>query len=461
MAAQEQTRVAKGGYLPRIDVEAGVGKESNDYPEWDQNDFSRDRVSFSLNQMLYDGFLTRNEVRRLDLAARTRYYEVLNASEVQTALTARTYYDVLRHRALVDLSQENYATHRMIYEQIERRVKAGISRRVDLEQAAGRLALAESNLLTDVTNLYDVGMRYQRVVGEAPAPALEEPEITPNLLPATLKETLANAYVRSPLMNAAIANVWSANAAVDVQKSSMLPRIDVRARQDVWHDKDNIDGRTEEGVVELVMTYNIYNGGSDAAEKRRLLQKSNQAVDLRVKTCRDIRQEVSIAYNDLHQIEEQKIYLDRHQLSIAKAREAYRRQFDIGQRTLLDMLDTENEYYEARRAYINAERDQQVAYSRALAGIGGLVEALELGYDLHQMKGPPGTAEDVPDMYAVCPPEESGAVAVDKEALFREAIQKQGGRMPLQDPRPPEPLPYQKGGEFEPAPETAPAPDEG
>ena len=148
-AATEQTAVARGGYLPRVDLEAGVGEERIDDPRYAQNTFSRDRVSVSLSQMLFDGFRTRNEVRRLNHAARTRYYEVLDASEQAASETARAYFDVLRHRGLVALSEENYATHRLIYDQIERRVRAGVSGRVDLEQASGRLALSESNLLTD------------------------------------------------------------------------------------------------------------------------------------------------------------------------------------------------------------------------------------------------------------------------------------------------------------------------
>ncbi len=457
-AASEQTRVARGGYLPRVDLEAGVGEERIDDPRYAQNTFSRDRVSVSLSQMLFDGFRTRNEVRRLNHAARTRYYEVLEASEQASAETARAYFDVLRHRGLVELSEENYATHRMIYDQIERRVRAGVSRRVDLEQVSGRLALSESNLLTDVTNLHDVSMRYQRVVGEIPAEKLEEPRIAPDLLPGSIKETLQSAYQNSPLMNAAIANMWSADAATDVAKAAYLPRFDVQARQDVWHDKDDINGRYEQGIVELVMRYNLYNGGSDSAEKRRLIDKTYQAVDIRNKTCRDIRQDVSIAWNNTRRLEEQKTYLDRHQLAIEKAREAYKRQFDIGQRTLLDILDTENEYYEARRAYLNADRDHSISYARTLAGSGKLVAALGLGPDLHLMELPPGYDAANPDMYAICPQESDAAMSIDKDKVFRDAMEKRGYMQPSPAAQTPAaPLPYMKGG---PAPDSTAKPQD-
>jgi outer membrane protein, adhesin transport system len=449
-AATQETRVARGAYLPRVDLEAGIGRERLDDARFPEDDFTRDRATLSLSQLIFDGFRTRNEVARLNEGARTRFHEVWQASEQTSAETARAYYDVLRHRGLVAMSEENYATHRLIYEQIERRVRAGVSRRVDLEQAAGRLALAESNLLTDVTNLHDVSMRYQRIVGEIPATRLEEPQVAPNLLPGTIQDTLRAAYENSPLMNAAIANVWSAQAAARVAKAAYSPRFDIQARQDVWHDRENIDGRYEDGVVELTMQYNLFNGGSDRAARRRAIHKVESATDIRNKVCRDIRQDVSISFNNTRRLEEQRTYLDRHQLAIEKAREAYRRQFDIGQRTLLDMLDTENEYYEARRAYLNANRDHAISYARTLAGVGSLVAALELGNDLHSIEAPQANQEEKPDMYAVCPQETLMESPIDKEQIFRDAMQKSSPYgAPPAAPRPEAPLPYMKGGSFE------------
>jgi len=236
-------------------------------------------------------------------------------------------------------------------------------------------------------------------------------------------------------------NVWSANSAADATKAPLLPRLDVRARQDVWNDKDDISGRHEEGVIELVMSYNLYNGGSDRAERRRSLYQADQALNMRDQTCRDIRQEVAIAYNDMRALEEQLVFLDRHRQAIGRAREAYRRQFDIGQRTLLDMLDTENEFYDAQRAYITAKRQQEVAYTRVLAGMGALVEALELGTDLHPMELPEQGKAELPDMSAVCPPERAIIPVIDKEAIFQEIIEEQADLVRYMTPRTPQPTP--------------------
>lgn len=426
LSAEQQVLVAKGGFLPRIDLEAGAGVERINDPRFASAEFDRERASIALEQMLFDGYFTRNEVRRLNHAARTRLYEVQNIAQEAAREVVRAYFDVLRNRDFVALSEENYATHRVIFDQIEQRVNAGVGRRVDLDQAAGRLALSESNLLTDVTNLHDVSRRYQRIVGETPASELEEPEFTRDALPASVDVAVEAAYDENPLMHAAIANWWSSRAALDAAKAKFMPRLDLRGRQDVWRNRDDISGRYEEGALELVMSVNVFNGGSDIADRRRLAESSLAALDVRNKTCRDLRQEVSIAYNDTKRLEEQKTYLDRHQRAIERAREAYRRQFDIGQRTLLDILDTENEYYEARRAYRDAERNHSIAYSRVLAGMGTLISTLQTADSMPAMTAPRAYEEEVADLGAACPEDVVQLPVIDKEAIFEAAKSKSG-----------------------------------
>ncbi|WP_230971050.1 TolC family outer membrane protein [Nitrogeniibacter aestuarii] len=378
LAAEQERNVAEGGYYPRVDLTAGIGRERQTDPGQADRNYSRRGATLSLNQMVYDGFATQSEVSRLDHAKLTRYFELLDASE-QTALeTARAYADVQRYRELVTLARENYDQHKSVFDQIEERVRAGVGRRVDFEQAAGRLALAESNLLTEASNLHDVSARYLRVVGELPADTLAPLDRLTSNIPADVAEALRLAYTANPAFQAAIENMRAAREEARGKKSAFHPTVDLRARQGVDWNTDGAAGRHSDRVIELVLNYNLFNGGSDRATVNQFAERLNLAKDLRDKSCRDMRQTLSIAYNDVGRIAEQLTYLNQHQLSIGKAREAYRRQFDIGQRTLLDLLDTENEYFQARRAYVNAAFDEVTAHARALAGMGKLLTSVEV-----------------------------------------------------------------------------------
>ena len=123
---------------------------------------------------------------------------------------------------------------------------------------------------------------------------------------------------------------------------------------------------------------NLYRGGSDSAAFDAAATRIEQAVNQREVACTNVRQTTQIAYNDTQRLNEQLRYLNDHRQSIDRVRGAYQQQFDIGQRTLLDVLDSENEYFEASRAYANAEFDLTLAHARTLAAMGQLMKTLEV-----------------------------------------------------------------------------------
>lgn len=415
-AARDEVDVGRGGYFPRVDLTAGAGRERLREPGLDARSFNRRGATISLTQMLWDGLATRNEVSRLGHAKLTRYFELLDISETTALEAGRAYYDVLRYRKLVKLAEENYVQHRSVYEQIQRKVQAGAGRRVDFEQASGRLALAESNLTTELANLHDVTARYQRLVGEIPQDNLPEAGLYKDI-PVQSAEVQRNAQSRSPTIAAAVENLRAAQDDAKVRKAAFSPRVDFRLRQDWQHNLDGIDGTRNDGVAEFVLNYNLLNGGSDLARTHQFAERLNNAKDLRDKACRDVRQTVAIAYNDTRKLSEQLRYLDQHQTSIEKARDAYRKQFDIGQRTLLDLLDTENELFQAKRAYVNAEYDLGIAYVRTHAGMGNALAALGLTKqdtgDLPEAQNWEA-GQDAPE---ACPPDAPGSIATNKDAL--------------------------------------------
>ncbi|WP_081686909.1 TolC family outer membrane protein [Chitinilyticum litopenaei] len=375
-AAGDQVDVARSRYLPQVNLQGYVGGERQSRPRTDGNSFSHPGASIELRQLLFDGFAAQNEVRSQGYFQLTRYYELLAASDDIAQQAALAYYDVQRYRKLEELARNNYAVHRELYDQIEERVKAGVGRRVDLEQAAGRLALAESNWLTEKANLQDVGTRFTRIVGSPPPADMAPAPDLSGKLPA--RDELLAALKRSPGFLAAVSNLRAARAKTEVQKGGYWPQLELRASQGWDQDRDGIDGNYKDGVVQLVMNYNLFSGGADRARVSQHAQLLNGAYEQRDKACRDLRQTVAIAWNDVHRLSEQRRYQEQHALSTAKAREAYQRQYDIGQRSLLDLLDSENELFLARASVVRSEYEQLFAQVRVLAVSNRLLPALEL-----------------------------------------------------------------------------------
>ena len=387
-AAQEERKSAEGAWFPRVDLEAATGTYNTLRPSLASTlGYSGNRASIQLRQVLFDGFATRNEVRRLSYSQQTAYYELLSASNQTGLETARAYLDVLRYRDLLTLAASNYSTHLEVHNRLEQKTKAGVGRRVDLEQASGRLALAESNWL------HDVSARYQRLVGDLPATSLAPAD--PLKAGVTSGATfLADAVKKNPDFLGAVSTIRAYRADAAFRRSAYAPTVELRARQSYETNQSGVTGDYRDSALELVLNYNLYRGGADKAKIKQYLHKLDSAFDLRDKTCRDLWQTGQIAYNDSTRLANQIQLLAQHELSTSKARQAYQQQFDIGQRSLLDLLDTENELYQARRALANAEYDQKLAEVRLLATNGSLLSALKLQAMPVSEPDPSGGAEE-------------------------------------------------------------------
>lgn len=420
-AADGERDAGAGALLPKVDLAAGSGAERRSATATTGTRFDRNSASLTITQLLYDGFATRNDVKRLDHARLVRLFEFFDTSESVALEAARAYYDVLRYRELLRLAEDNFVQHRSVFDQTERRVKAKVARAVDLEQISARLALAEANLLTETSNLHDTTARFQRIVGLMPARDMPLPAPLMRDIPEDPSAAVRSAQQRNGALRASIENVRASNAALASRSGAYQPRFDLRLRREQGANLNGVTGNTDATVAEVIMSWNLFNGFGDRARERQFAEQLNVAKDLRDKTCRDIRQTLLIAYNDQRKLKEQIGYFDQNKLSVEKARNAYRQQFDIGQRTLLDLLDTENELFQAKRAVANAEQDLNIAYARTQAGLGTLLASLELSKI--ETGGFPGLDQwnDGEDASQHCPAEPVSVYVVDKSALIQRA----------------------------------------
>lgn len=379
-AAGDAIDVARGAWLPRVDLQAVVGRvDDRITTRVPPNDaMTHDGLALQVVQTLWDGLATRNDVDRLGHERLARYFEFVEATEQAALEAARAHYDVLRYRRLVGLAEDNYVQHKYAYTQIESRVRAGVGRGVDLEQSGARLALAESNLATEVANLHDVVARYQRIVGEAPPARLSLPTALRSGVPATAAEVVAAATARSAAVSASIENLRAARSAATLRESAFQPRIEARARAGAGRNFDALADQRRDTSADLTLSWNLFNGGADRARVRQAANLLAQAADVRDRTCRDVRQTALIAYNDARKLAEQMTLLDRNVIAIEKARDAYAQQFEINQRSLLDLLNAENELYTARRALANAEHDLGISQVRTQAALQQLTVQLGL-----------------------------------------------------------------------------------
>lgn len=381
-AISQNVREAKAGYLPRVDVYAGVGGEKSDNlstlaatGKQGYRGLHREESGIKITQMLFDGFFTKNEVARQKATLQAASFRVLAAGEDVGLRATQTYLDVLRRQEQVALAKDNLAAHQRVYDQIHMRSERGVGRTADTDQAAGRLALAQANLEAVQGNLRDAEIAYVRVVGEMPTD-LALPTAPADKLPADLPALVGAARETHPTLLSAVADIDATTAQHEQARSNDFPRFDLELGASHNKNLDGVNAVDEDLIAMIRMNYNIYRGGADLARKRSTAHRIMEAKDIRNRAEDQVIEEASLSWNDYITAQTRLDLLRRHADSANSTRSAYLKQFNIGQRTLLDLLDTENERFVAESNYIDGKYRLMYAHYRIVGSEGRLLATL-------------------------------------------------------------------------------------
>ena len=378
LAADQALKQAGAGYFPRVDLNAGFGRERlNDLNSrilgFSETTIERRDASLTLSQMLFDGFAVRSEVARERARVDLNAFATAATAEDIGVRAADAYLDVLRRMETVAAGGENLDTHQRIHQQIRLRSESGVGRRADFDQAEARLALAEANHRTEQSALRDAEIAYLRIVGVEPRAPIRPPAEA-GVLPSTNDETLRIADMRHPAIKAAEADVAVATAQVGVARAALSPRLDLEVGAN--HSNDIVQRRSDDVIVMLRLRYNLFRGGADEArisETRYLLAEARENLN---RIRRDVEERASLTFNSYMTSRERADMYRRYAEASAATREAYAKQFSIGQRTLLDLLNAENEYFNARSTYITGQYLVLASHYRLLASMGLLLDSL-------------------------------------------------------------------------------------
>jgi len=385
LGRDQEVRQAKSGYLPSLDVIAGVGAEDTNEPAHDS--LNPNELRILLRQNLFTGFATENEVDRQEARVRSAAYTLQGVSENLALDASRVYLEVLRQEELKMLAEENLLTHQRIADQIRLRSESGVGSQVDLEQIGGRVALAESNVVVTETNLQDARSRYQAVVGQLPGDLLK-PEIPGSLIPVTLEDAEKAALAGHPTLKSAEADLEARQEQYEVAKSPFYPKVDVEVQQYWDEDMDGEDSKKEGIQAMLRLRYNLFNGYGDEARKAETLELIEEAREIKNNTGRQVVESIRLSWMAHQSVLDRMKYLEAHVDASKATSEAYLQQFNIGKRTLLDVLDTEAEVIEAKGALINADYDGLYSQYRLLNGMGMMAHALGLQWPAESVVPP-------------------------------------------------------------------------
>ena len=278
---------------------------------------------------------------------------------------------MLRRAALINLAKNNLEVHQRTNDQIDLRAQRGIGKKADAEQSIGRLSLAETNLRSEQGNLRDSETAFLRIVGSLPQSLVAPADPSPKL-PTSLDAAIEQALNNHPILKSANADVDSAFAQHKTAASPYYPRLDFEAGYSYNENLDGISGKNADWQAMLRTQWNIFNGGKDKARRQETAHLISQAKNIRDNTHRQVVESMRLSWVALQTVKSQMVYFKSHAEASIKTNQAYQKQFNIGQRTLLDLLDSANEMFLANSAYINAQYDEFFSKFRILTSMGEL-----------------------------------------------------------------------------------------
>jgi adhesin transport system outer membrane protein len=373
---------ALGRFFPSLDLTGEYGKQQyNDANNRQAGTEDRWRTPTdfraTLTQPIFDGFDRWHDFKREGARLTSAEGRLVDNVETVGLDAVRAHVDVVRLRKLVALAEDNIAAHQNLLDSISERVQGGAGNRADEMQAKGRVARAETTLVTYTGELRNAEAQYIRTVGTAPT-SLADPQYLPNYIPGKADQILKLSLENNPKIAVYKAEIDVAEQTKGQLEATMYPTVDAYLSTRHTDNLDGVDTYVQDNKAMLRARWNLFNGTSDYYDIKTAAARIREAQDNLQDTTDDIIRQVASTWADyqssLNQIEK---YQEALQYSL-ESLDMYLMQFNVGQRSLLDLLDATNEVFSNRVQLETATMNRDFTVYKFLALEGQLMKTLEI-----------------------------------------------------------------------------------
>ncbi len=370
-----------GNYLPQVNLYGAIGQEQvwYDGDTKTDEDHTRTELGLRISQLIFDGFNTTADMDRLSFEAESERLSLISRAESVSLDVTRLYLEILKAQTILELAERNVREHEEIYQDIVDKANKGLSSRSDVAQVAARVATSKVSLISATNNMTDLQAQFVRLVGR-PAENLTTPKFDEGLLPDNLATATKQAIDNHPELQVAMVDMDAARKEHRREKGDYYPEV----RLELYaNSNDNLGGpfgKDEDARIMLVVDYDLFSGLSTNARSESSAWRVEETRAIRLRTEREIIEGTELAWNAYSMLEQQLALLQINVDSAITAELGYLQQFNVGRRSLLDVLDSKVEVFLARRNYINTQYDHSYAAYRLLNAMGILTYALRVEY---------------------------------------------------------------------------------
>ena len=368
--------IAKSEFRPTIGTVLSAGPESTDgVPTNDkrENLFATSATLFA-RQNLYNGGRSTAFVAETDARILAAAYDVLNVANNAYLACSEAYINVVRARDLLQIAEENALTQERIMRQVREKTDAGFNRVSELYNSESRLSLAKASYISRQQDLNQALEYFHRQFGRLLRPeqfVKPEPTYSPS---GTLPETVDVALKKHPALKVAKYNIETRRYTYEKSMAANYPSLDFELKSQYRNDTGGEEGDTNQSGAYLTLSYNFWDGGLREGEQARDQMAIRKEYQRSYIERRNVNETVRLAWNIMEAENYKTKYLTDHVAQSAKTLEAFKEEYYVGRRTLLDLLNMENEYTDAKISRVDSEFSHLIALYRLMQATGVLLD---------------------------------------------------------------------------------------
>ena len=379
-ATEAELGQAQGAVLPQVRLQATAGPErlnrfQNSTPalnaQWDRG---RD-ASVVVRQLVFDGFTTLNQIWRQAARVDAAALRVKERTELTALDAVEAYLDVVRYIRLVQLAEENLEVHRRIRMNVEARFSGGRAGEGDQQQALERVSQAEATLYEFRTTLDQARAKYRRVVGIEPN-NLRFPGRLPAMPPN--KDVALSAALRdNPTVKAAEADVEASRYDFRSTSGAFVPNVYLEGRALRGADSITYPGPRDEFSAKVVVAWDVFRGGIDAWRRTETAERMIEQTERHARLQRETFESIDKAWAARTITTDRVAALERDVAAARRVVAAYGKEYELGQRTLIDLLNSQNQLFNSTVSLISTRSVTVFADYQLLAAMGYLLSYIK------------------------------------------------------------------------------------
>jgi outer membrane protein, adhesin transport system len=388
-AAENRTAIefereqAQGLFMPRISVEGSVGIRRLENATRRSLGIANKELypletGLRLEQVLFDGGSRSSEVKRQ--AARTdgAAFRVEERAQFVALQVSRQYLDYLLQQRIVAASEDNIGFHDRLVGDLREGVTKGSISIADQQQAEERQSAARARLTEANQDMVNTAASFRTLTGLDLVDGAMLPPSLGESIPASLEESISLARNQNPRVREAQADLDAAHALVRKAKAETVPTLSLEGNARIGDDIDGFRGETNDLQGGLVLRWDIFNGGVKRAKIQEMYRRERETQFRLDQMVREAEEDVRVAWNAWDSQGKLVKELDAQSKVSDELLRSYRAQFNVGRRSLLDVLDAQNTRYNVQVRTETARFAQFFAEFKLLAAQNALLQAMQI-----------------------------------------------------------------------------------